>query len=81
MKNVQGGTRATRGEGGEVYTGLWWDGLLEIDYLKELGVDWIIIVKADQQEVWWEGTDWNDLAQNRDRWRALMDTIMYFRFP
>jgi hypothetical protein len=50
--------------------------LMEIDRLKDLGVNGNIILKVDVQEV-----EWNDLAQNRDRWRALMNTIMYFRFP
>jgi len=54
---------------------------MEIDHLKELRVDWNIIVNVDQQEVGWKGTVWNDLAQNRDRWRALKDIILYFRFP
>ena len=27
------------------------------------------------------GMDWIDLAQERDRWRALVNTVMNFLFP
>jgi hypothetical protein len=29
----------------------------------------------------WDGMDWIDLAQDRDKCRALMNTIMNFRVP
>jgi hypothetical protein len=29
----------------------------------------------------WDGMDWIDLAQNRDRWRALMNTVMNLWVP
>jgi len=32
-------------------------------------------------EVGCEGTDWIDLAEVRDRWRALVNMVMNFRFP
>jgi hypothetical protein len=29
----------------------------------------------DLREIQWDGIDWIELAQDRDRWRALVSTI------
>jgi hypothetical protein len=29
----------------------------------------------------WYGLDWTDLAQERDQWRALVNTAMNLRVP
>jgi hypothetical protein len=42
---------------------------------------WEDIIKIDLQEVGWGGLDWIDLAQDRDRWRALVYAIMNLRVP
>jgi hypothetical protein len=31
---------------------------------------WVDNLKMDIREIGWGGMDWNDLAQNRDYWRA-----------
>ena len=36
-------------------------------------------IKMDLQEVGRAGGDWMELAQVRDRWRALVSTVMKFR--
>jgi hypothetical protein len=38
----------------------------------------------DLREVGWDGRDWIDLAQDRDRWRAYVNaamTVMNLRVP
>jgi hypothetical protein len=33
----------------------------------------------DLQEVGWGGMDWIDMAQDRDRWRAVVSVVMNLR--
>jgi hypothetical protein len=33
------------------------------------------------RDIGWEGVNWIHLAQKRDLWRALVNTVMNFRFP
>jgi hypothetical protein len=35
----------------------------------------------DLREIGWDGMDGIDLAQDRDQWRALVNTIMNLRVP
>jgi hypothetical protein len=33
-------------------------------------------IKMDLRGIGWDGMDWIDLAQDRDQWRALVNTVM-----
>jgi hypothetical protein len=40
---------------------------------------WVDNIKIDLREIGWDGMDWIDLAQDRDQWRALVNTAMNLR--
>jgi hypothetical protein len=42
---------------------------------------WVDNIKLDLRETGWDGIDWIDLAQDRDQWRALVNTVMNLRVP
>jgi hypothetical protein len=42
---------------------------------------WEDNIRMDLREIGWSSVDWIDLAQDRDQWRALVNTIMNLRVP
>jgi hypothetical protein len=42
---------------------------------------WMDNIKLGLREIVWGGINWIDLAQNRDKWRTLVNTIMNLRVP
>jgi hypothetical protein len=53
-----------------------WEG----DHLEESGTYWRIILKWIFKK--WDGVmDWIDMAQDRDRWRAVVSAVMNLRVP
>jgi hypothetical protein len=65
---------------GKVQAGFWWRNLRERNHLEDPGVDGRIILRWLFSK-WDRGVDWIDLAQDKDRWRALVKAVMNSRFP
>jgi hypothetical protein len=40
---------------------------------------WVDNIEMDLRELGWGGIDWIDLAQDRDQWRALVNTVINLR--
>jgi hypothetical protein len=49
--------------------------------LRRLRHRWEGNIKMDLQELGCGGMDWIELAQDRDRWRALVNAVMNLRIP
>jgi hypothetical protein len=54
-----------------MHIGYWWEYQKERDHWEDQ-----YNIKMDLREIGWDGTDWSDLAQNWDQWRALVNTVM-----
>jgi hypothetical protein len=61
-----------------VHIGYWWECRKKEDHWEDqdVGEGRILI---DLREIGWDGMDWIDLAQDRDQWRALVNTAMNLR--
>jgi hypothetical protein len=42
---------------------------------------WVDNIKIDFREMEWGGMDWIDLAEDRDKSRALVNMVMILRVP
>jgi hypothetical protein len=42
---------------------------------------WEDNIRMDLREIGWSGMDWINVAQDRDQWRALVNTVMNRRVP
>jgi hypothetical protein len=42
---------------------------------------WVDNIELDLRETGWDGMDWINLAQGRDQWRALENTVMNLGVP
>jgi len=63
-----------------LYTGIWWGNLKE-EITWGHRCRWQDDIKMDFLELGCEGMDWIDLAQDRDRWWALVNGVMNLRVP
>ena len=58
-----------------MYTGFRWGNLRERDRMEDPGVDGRITIKWIFMK--WDGDmGWIDVAQNRDKWRALVNGVI-----
>jgi hypothetical protein len=71
---------ACMGEKGGVYR-VWWENLRERDHLEDPDVDGRIILSCIFRKWGCRGMDWIELAQDRDRRRALVNEEINFLFP
>ena len=67
-----GGERRMKDSGGENW---------EKETIWEISSRWEDNIKMDLQEVGRGSMDWIDMAQDRDRWRALVSAIINWRVP
>jgi hypothetical protein len=42
---------------------------------------WVDNIKMDLIEIGWGGVDWIALAQDRGKWKALVNVVMNLRVP
>jgi hypothetical protein len=42
---------------------------------------WMDNIKMDLREIGWSGMDWINLAQDRNQWRALVNSVMNLQVP
>jgi hypothetical protein len=62
-----------------MHIGYWWESQKEIDHWEDPDVDGCTILKLILERQ--DGVDWIDLAQDRDKWRTLVKTVLNLRVP
>jgi hypothetical protein len=67
-----GNERRVQGFGGEIWGK---------ETIGRPGRRWEDNIKMDLQDISCGGMDWIELAQDRDRWRALLNAVMNLRVP
>jgi hypothetical protein len=64
-----------------MHIGYWWESQKETDQLGRPRRRWVDNIEMDLIEIGWDGVDWLDMAQDRDQWRALVNTVLNLRVP
>jgi hypothetical protein len=47
--------------------------------LGRLRYEWVDNIKMDLREIEWDSSGWIDVVQDRNQWRALVNTVMKLR--
>jgi hypothetical protein len=79
-KMRRAGNVARMGRGG-MHMGYWWEIKKKRRQLGRPRCRWVDNIKMDLREIGWGGMDWIDLAQDRDQWRTLVNTVLNLRVP
>jgi hypothetical protein len=61
-----------------MHIGYWWKSQKPLGRPRRR---WVDNIKIDLRDIGLDGMDWIDLAQDRDQWRAVVNTVMNFRVP
>jgi hypothetical protein len=64
-----------------MHIGYWWEIQKEREHCEGKNVGGWTILKWILDKMGWYGLDWIDLAQDRDQWRIIVNTVMNLRFP
>jgi hypothetical protein len=65
-----------------MHIGYWWESQKKRE--QTLGRPrrmWVDNIQMDLREIGWDGIDWIEPAQDRDQWKALVNTMMNLRVP
>jgi hypothetical protein len=47
--------------------------------LEDQGIGGLTILRWNLKEIRWHGMEWIDMAQDRDQWRVLVNTVLSLR--
>jgi hypothetical protein len=61
--------------------GYWWESQREKRPLGRPRRRWVDNIRKDLGEVGWDDVDWIGLAQDRNRWRAVVNSVLNLRVP
>jgi hypothetical protein len=63
-----------------MHNGYWWESQKERPQGRPKN-RWVDNIKIDLRDIGWDATDWIDLAQDKERWKALVNAVKNFRVP
>jgi hypothetical protein len=80
-RRMRGARHVARMGRGKVHTGFWRGNLRERDHLEDPGIGGRIVLRWIYRKWGCGSMDWIDLAQDREKWRALVNAVMSLRVP